>query len=265
MTYETLKLDIDGAVARLTIDRPEHANAMTLEMGREMVSAMDTVRAEASVRVLLLTGAGHYFCVGADMAEFKRMQTMSREEVAMHADQLYFSHAIQAMHEMDIPVVARINGDAYGGGAGLTLACDLRVMSADARLGFIFPRVGISSADAGATYFLPRLVGMARATEILLLGQEIESEAALEMNLVHHVVPADDLDQVTEELLSRLTAAAPIATRYTKLALTNSFSRSLAEELAFEREALAACLLSDDHLEGVRALLDKRQPLFQGK
>jgi len=265
MSYETLQLHIDGAVARLTIDRPEHANAMTLEMGREMVAALDRLQAESGVRVLLLTGAGQYFCAGADMAEFLRMQNMSSDEIRKHADQLYFSRAIQTMHEMDIPVVARINGDAYGGGAGLTLACDLRVMSSNARLGFIFPRVGISSADAGATYFLPRLVGMARATEILLLGQEIGSAAALEMNLVHRVAPADELDQVTEELLSRLAAAAPIATRYTKQALTKSFGSSITEELAFERQALAACLLSDDHLEGVQAQLDKRLPVFKGK
>lgn len=265
MGFETLILEINEGIARLTINRPKHANAMTLEMGREMVAALDKVQADASVRALLLTGSGKYFCAGADLAEFVRMQSMSREEVKKHAEELYFSRAIQTMHDMQIPIVARINGDAYGGGAGLTLACDLRVMVSTARLGFIFPTVGISSADAGVTYFLPRIIGLARATEILLLGQELDSRAALDMSLVHRVASPDEFDRVVEELVSRLATAAPIAMRYTKDALTHSFDRSIVEELAFERQALAACLLSDDHVEGVQALIEKRTPLFKGK
>jgi enoyl-CoA hydratase/carnithine racemase len=265
MKYKTFKLTIEGAVARLTLNRPNHANAMTFEMGHELVAAMSALRNEPLVRVLVITGAGGHFCAGADLAEFKRLRSLPPEEVKKKAEQNPLMHAIQALHQLPIPVVARINGDAYGGGVGLALACDLRVMSSTARLGFIFPRVGISSADGGVTYFLPRLIGLARATEILLLGQEIDSKAAFEMNLIHHSVAPEELNRVTDDLVARLAAAAPIATRFTKEGLTQSLARSIDEEFRFEHKALAACLLSDDHWEGVQALSEQRTPQFKGK
>ncbi len=265
MKYKTLKLRVDGAVARLTLNRPDHANAMTFEMGRELLAAMSVLRNESLVRVLVVTGAGEHFCAGADLAEFKLLRNLSPEEVTRKAEQNPLLHAIQALHELEIPVVARINGDAYGGGVGLALACDLRVLSSTARFGFIFPRVGVSSADGGATYFLPRLIGLAQATEILLLGQEIDSKRALEINLVHRSVVPEELNRVTDDLVTRLAAAAPIATRFTKEGLKQSLVRSIDEEFSFERQALAACLLSDDHWEGVQAFSEKRTPQFKGK
>lgn len=265
MNFKTLKFETEGTVARLTLNRPEQANAMTFEMGRELLAAMRPLQNDSRVRVLVLSGAGGHFCAGADLTAFKRLRTLSPEEVTERAERNPLLHAIQALHQLPIPIVARINGDAYGGGVGLTLACDLRVMSSTARLGFIFPRVGISSADGGVTYFLPRLIGLARATEILLLGQEIDSSAALEMNLIHRSVAPEELDRVTDDLAARLAAAAPLATRFTKKALTESLARSIDEEFDFERKALAACLLSDDHWEGVQALQEKRTPRFKGK
>lgn len=265
MKYKTLSLDIEGAIARLTLNRPKHANAMTFEMGYELLAAMSALQNESGVLVLVMTGSGGHFCAGADLAEFKQLRSLTPEEVKEKAERNPLMHAIQALHQLPIPVVARINGDAYGGGVGLALACDLRVMSSTARLGFIFPRVGISSADGGATYFLPRLIGLARATEILLLGQEIDSEAALEMNLVHRSVAPEELDRVTDDLVAGLAATAPIATRFTKAGLSQSLARSIDEEFSFERQALAACLLSDDHWEGVQALSEKRAPRFRGK
>ena len=265
MKYNTLKLEIEETTACLTLNRPDHANAMTFEMGRELIAAIDVLQNEPRLRVLVLTGAGQYFCAGADMTEFGHLRSLSPREIKEKAEQNPLAIAIRALHQMPIPVVARINGDAYGGGVGLTLACDLRVMSSTARLGFIFPRVGISGADGGATYFLPRLIGLARATEILLLGQEIDSATALEMNLVHRSVPPEELDRVTNDLVARLAAAAPIATRFTKEGLTQSLARSIDEEFGFERRALAACLLSEDHWEGVQAHREKRTPRFKGK
>ncbi len=264
-TFNTLEFDTDGAVARLTLDRPDRANAMTIEMGHELLEVMGALQNEPEVRVLVLTGAGAHFCAGADMEEFERLRALSPEQVRDFAEQNPLMRAIRELHRLPIPTVARINGDTYGGGVGLALACDLRVMSSTARIGFVFPRVGISAADGGATYFLPRLIGLARATEVLLLSREIAGTEALEMELVHRSVAPEDLDQVTEELLVQLSAAAPIAARYTKEGLTNSLARSLDEEFRFEQRALAACLLSDDHREGVQALLHKRAPVFRGR
>lgn len=265
MSYRTLELTSEGAVARLTLNRPQHANAMTFEMGHELVAALGELRDEAATRVLVLTGAGRHFCAGADLAEFEQLQVLPPEEVRARAERNSLLRAIRALHELPIPVIAGINGDAYGGGVGLALACDLRVIASTARLGFLFPRVGISAADGGTTYFLPRLIGWARAAEILLLGQEVDGEAALEMRLVHRLVAPEELQRTVDDLAARLAAAAPIATRLTKEGLIRSLSRSIDEEFDFEGQALAACLLSEDHWEGVRALREKRAPRFKGR
>ena len=260
--YETIKLEMDGPVARLTLNRPERANAMTMAMGEDLGAAIEAIRATPDARVLLLTGAGRHFCAGADMAEFERLQSSSPTEVETAVR--LFLEAIGEMHRLPIPVVARINGDAYGGGIGLALACDLRVMAASARMGFAFLRVGLSGADAGVTYFLPRIVGPARAAEILLLGKVVDGESAMQMGLVHRAVPLEELDNVTEKLVAQLAAGPPIGTRYTKDGLVNSLARSMTEAFDFEAQAQTACMRSADHREGVRAFQEKRKPVFTG-
>lgn len=263
MNYNTLKLEIDGAVARLTLNRPERANSMTMEMGLDLASAVKAIRAAPGVRALVLTGAGRHFCAGADMAEFGRLQASPPAEV--EAAVRAFLDAIGAMHRLPIPVIARINGDAFGGGVGLALACDLRVMASGARMGFAFSRVGLTGADAGVTYFLPRLVGPARAMEILLTGMVFDGEAAARGGLVYRAVALEALDGVTDELAAALAAGPPVAIRYTKEAVHESLARSLAAEFAFEARAQTACMMSADHREGVSAFLAKRAPRFEGR
>jgi enoyl-CoA hydratase/carnithine racemase len=263
MEYNTLKLESESAIARLTLNRPDRANAMTMEMGRELALAMEKIRAAPQVRALVVSGAGKHFCAGADMAEFERLHASPRAEVegAVRA----FLEAIGEMYRLPIPVIARINGDAFGGGVGLALACDLCVMAANARMGFAFARVGLTGADAGVTYFLPRIVGPARAMEILLMGTVFDGETAAREGLVTRVAAAEELDNATDELAAKLAAGPPIGIRFTKEGVLESLARSLADEFDFEARAQTTCMMSADHKEGVRAFMEKRAPKFEGK
>lgn len=263
MELNTLRLETDGAVARLTLNRPERANAMTMEMGRELAAAVAAIRASPAARVVVVTGAGKYFCAGADMAEFERLQSSPALEV--EAAVRAFLEAIGDLHRLPVPVIGRINGDAFGGGVGLALACDLRLMATGARMGFAFARVGLTGADAGVTYFLPRIVGPSRAMEILLRGTIFDGEGAAQAGLVHQAVAPEDLDRVTEELVAQLAAGPPTALRCTKEGVIESLARSLAEEFDFEARAQTACMMSADHREGVRAFREKRPPVFTGR
>ncbi len=263
MEYKTLKLETDNPIARLTLNRPDRANSITLEMGRELMAAVETIRANSQARALVVTGAGKFFCAGADMAEFERMQTAPREELQNAVR--FWLDAIAQMHRLPMPVIARINGDAFGGGIGLALACDLRVMAVGARLGFVFARVGLSGADAGVTYFLPRIVGPSRAMEILLQGKVFGAEEALQAGLVTRAVAPEELDRATDELATKLAGGPPIATGHTKEGVNESLRRTIDEEFDFEARAQTTCLLTADHKEGVKAFLEKRVPKFEGK
>ena len=263
MGYSTLRLELDGAVGRLTLNRPDRANSMTIEMGRELVSAIETIRAATHLRVIVLTGAGKYFCAGEDMAEFKLLQSYPPAE--LETEVRAFLETIGQIHRLPLPVIARINGDAFGGGVGLALACDLRVMVSSARMGFAFARVGLTGADAGVTYFLPRIVGPARALEILLKGPVFDGETAAREGLVHRVVAPEELDNATHEITMQLATGPPIATRFTKEGVLASLARSLSEELDFEAHAQTTCMMSEDHREALKALKEKRLPNFRGR
>jgi 2-(1,2-epoxy-1,2-dihydrophenyl)acetyl-CoA isomerase len=212
--------------------------------------------------VLVVTGAGRMFSAGGDLGA---MDDIAGSPAAVDHGVRTFCEVARRLRELPLPALARINGDAFGGALGLLMACDLRVARDDARLGFVFTRVGLSAADAGVSYLLPRLVGTPRAVELLFLGETITAAEAERIGLVHRAVPAAELDQVAGDLAARLAAGPPLALRLTKRALYDGLDRDLAADLEYEAYVQALCFHSEDHREGLRAFRDKRAPVFRGR
>ncbi len=258
----TLERD-DRGVYRLTIRRPTVRNALNDRAFRELRAACAQVASDGSARVLVLGGEGSAFSAGGD---FDSLQAMLDGNRAYAVAELENANAgISALARLEVPTVAALNGDAYGGGAAVALSADYRVMSDGARLGFVFARLGISGADTGATWWLSRLVGPSRALEILSLGRVFDAEQALAAGLVTEVTPADRFEQGVAALVDRLAALAPLALRANKRALLDLHARSLEEQLALEAQLQADCIRSADFREGLEAFQNKRTPNFEGK
>jgi len=262
MDYETVKLTIDGAVATITMNRPEVLNAMTTQLGVDIRDALRVVRRNETLKVLVLTGEGNAFCAGGDMDEVLRV----------NADPILADRAVKAILEcieeirtLDIPVISRINGDAYGGGTTLALACDFKIAVETAKFGFLFVRVGLAGADAGATYLIPRLVGPTRAAEMLMLGEVIEAQDAYGMGMLTRVVPPESLDDEVGRFVKKILNGPTLAIKMTKKALAGCLEKDLTTELDFECYAQTLCIQSADAREGIKALVEKRKPVFQGK
>jgi 2-(1,2-epoxy-1,2-dihydrophenyl)acetyl-CoA isomerase len=262
LPFETITIEEAGGVATLTLHRPDKLNALNVAMGEELCAALEALGRSARARVLVVTGAGRVFSAGGDLTSMD--QVVSSAAAIDHSVRTYCEVA-RRLRELPLPAVAKVNGDAFGGSLGLIMACDLRVARDDARLGFVFTRVGLSGADAGVSYLLPRLVGVAKAVELLLLGETIGAAEAERIGLVHRAVPAAQLDAVTDVLVSRLAAGPPLALRYTKRALYDGLARDIATDFEYEAYVQALCFQSEDHREGLRAFREKRAPVFKGR
>jgi 2-(1,2-epoxy-1,2-dihydrophenyl)acetyl-CoA isomerase len=258
----TVLVEIDAAtgVAILTLNRPDALNALTVAMKRELVAAFRRVERDATVRAVILTGAGRAFCAGQDLRE--RLQP-DAAPLGVEVRERY-NPIIHAMRGLPKPIVGAINGVAAGAGASLALACDLRIASEAASFALAFGRVGLVP-DSGATWFLPRLVGSARAAEIALLGDPVSAADALRIGLVGHVAPADQLAAEAMAMASRLAAGAPRALALTKRALNAAWDRDL--DAALEAEAYLQDIAgrTKDHAEGLAAFMEKRPPHFTGE
>lgn len=262
MPFETITCEEATGVATLTLNRPDRLNALSLRMGDELCEALETLRGRQDLRVLLVTGAGRAFSAGGDLAS---MDEVKGDPFAIDRGVRVYCEVARRLRELDIPVVAKVNGDAFGGSLGIIMACDLRLAREDARLGFAFTRVGLSGADAGVSYLLPRLVGVARAAELLLLGEVVSGKEAERIGLVNRALPAADLDRVTAEIVARLAVGPPIALRATKRALYDGLGRDMVTDFQCECYVQTLCFQSQDHQEGLRAFREKRPPMFQGR
>jgi enoyl-CoA hydratase len=258
-TNEMLRLERDGAVAVLTIDRPEKRNALNGRVRAELIAALDALRDDDGVRVLVLTGAGDKaFVAGADIGEFAERTPLEQRET-MTGRRVFDEVAAYPK-----PVIAMINGFCLGGGCELALACDVRVAADTAKLGQPEVNLGIIPGGGG-TQRLPRVVGTGQAMRLVLSGELIEAAEALRIGLVDVVHPAAELRERTLEFARGMAAKSPVALRMAKAAVRAAAEMPLAAGLAYETELFVTCFGSEDKAEGVAAFLEKRPAAFRGR
>jgi len=255
--FETIHYERAAGVVRVTLDRSARKNAVNEQMWVELRAAFETMAADGDDRVLVITGAGDAFCSGADLsgAEDSDRHHLARMRI--------IGDACLALHRIPKPTIARVNGVAAGAGLNLALACDLIVASSDARFSEIFARRGLS-VDFGGSWVLPRLVGLHRAKELVLLADIIDAAEAERLGLVNRVVAPEELDAVVDDWARRLADGPPIALGLSKRLLNDSAGRTLEEALEDESRAQTINFATADAMEAITAFFQKRTPVFRG-
>jgi enoyl-CoA hydratase/carnithine racemase len=263
---DTLKLEVDGEIGTLTLNRPEAFNAMSPQLILEMGTAFAWLADQAPLRGLIVTGAGAAFCSGGDVNEFKNgVEDDSIDlpaQVRRGAEALHT--AIVDLRRIPYPVIAAVNGPAAGAGFSLALACDFRIASEDAFLACAYGRIG-ASPDGGMTYFLPRIVGPSRALEILLEDPNLKAADALAEGLVSQVVAADELMGTARAKAEELAAKAPFYVKMAKRLCNVSIENGLTEHLQLERHGIADSMGTEDLREGAVAFFSGEKPEFSGR
>ena len=260
MAFDNLLLERDGAVATITINRPKVLNALNTATIDELRHAILELKADAGIRVTILTGAGEKsFVAGADINELAVQTPASGREHALAGQ-----HVFDLIENMGKPVIAAINGFALGGGCELAMACTLRVAADTARLGQPEIALGLIPGYAG-TQRLPRLVGKGRAMEMILTGAAVSAEEAYRIGLVNRVVPAADLLREAKKLAAQLASSAPIAMRYIINAINKGVEMPFAEACQHEAALFGLVASTDDMREGTKAFLEKRKASFTGR
>ncbi len=252
-----LRVEIDGPVATVTLDRPAALNALTVPMKLALREALERIATDRSVRAVILTGEGRAFCAGQDLAEREQPDAAPLDVEVRER----YNPIIRALRSMDQPVIAAVNGVAAGAGASLAFACDIRIAAEGARFVLAFGRIGLVP-DSGATWFLPRLVGPARAAEMAMVGDPVDAADALRIGLVSKVVPAEALLAEARATADKIAASAPRAVALTKHAMDRSWSLDLDETLDEEARLQGEAGATADHAEGLAAFREKRPPRF---
>lgn len=251
----------DDLVGVITLDRPDQRNSMTVELLEAFAAASARARADRDARCIVVTGTGSAFSAGADLrAPFQRVET----ERAPSERSFVMYESFLSVLDLEVPVVAALNGHAVGGGFGLSLLCDVRVGAQDAKYGANFVRLGLGPGMA-ISYMLPRLIGPARASELLLTGRLVDGREAERLGILNRAVPTAEVLPQAMALAKEIAAAAPIAVRATKRAIRRGLGLDAREAARAEAYSQAETVATDDAREGVAAQLEKREPRFTGR
>lgn len=266
MSNQEVLIDVNEGIAVITLNRPTVLNALTATMMEGLLAASARCERDGAVRCVVIRGAGEHFMAGGDVKSFHRSLTgdrdiylRDRERQVIGAHQLIYQ-----LRRMPKPVLVSVKGAAAGFGLSLVLAADLAIASNDAVFTLAYRHVGLS-ADGGATYFLPRLVGERRALELALLGERFTAETAKRLGIVNWVTGSDTLEAETTLIARRLAEGPTVALGLVKRLIRSSLDNSWDEQSHREAETLAAAAATEDHLEGVTAFVEKRQPRFKGR
>ncbi len=265
MNFEHIDVSIDGTVATLTLNRPDALNAMTLDMGREIEAAVEKLNQMSStddIRAVVVTGRGKAFSSGGDLKTLAKEAGISTEGSDLGGGRVFYGSFL-SIRNLRMPSIAAINGHAIGAGLCFALGCDLRVMHERAKVGMTFVKIGIHPGMA-ASWNLPRLIGPTRAADLLYTGRLVEAAEALELGLINRVGGAD-FDERVAEMAGQIAANGPVSVRALKETLRGTMDRTIEEALGAEADAQAMTFDTDDAKEGIRAVMEKRAPMFTGK
>jgi enoyl-CoA hydratase/carnithine racemase len=253
-----------AGVATVTFSRPDTLNSLTFEVYAELRDLFSALRTHDTVKAVVITGEGRGFCSGGNVHDIiGKLVDMDEKRVLEFARMT--GAVIENIRRCGRPVIAAINGTAAGAGAVIAIACDLRVMSSEGKIAFLFPRVGLSGADMGAAYLLPRIVGLGRASEILLCGESIPAPRALEIGLVNSVVPPPNVVATATDWAARLAKGPTFAHSITKEMLLREADLGFSEAIEAEAQAQTILMCASDFKEAYKSFVEKREPVFGGR
>jgi enoyl-CoA hydratase/carnithine racemase len=262
--WDHFRFEVSDGVGTVTFDRPDRLNALTFEVYADLRDLLGEVEHRDDVSVLVLTGTGRGFCSGGDVNEI-----IGRLQEAGSKQLLEFTRmtgaVVECMRRVPMPVIAAVNGVAAGAGAVIALASDLRILAESASFHFLFTKVGLAGADMGSAYLLPRVVGLGRATEMLLLGEEVSAERAVSVGLASRVVPDEALGDTVAELARELASGPALAYGATKVLISRELDIDLGSAIELEAFTQALLMTTEDHAEFYRAFTGKRSPVWKGQ
>ena len=264
MDYTTIRFEVHDQIATIRLNRPDNANALNIDMSRELMQAAIQCSEDAAIRAVLLTGTGRMFCAGGDLKSFAAHGRGAPLASHLKEVTIYLHSAVSRFLRMDPPLIGVINGVAAGAGMSMACACDLVLAAESSRFTMAYTRAGLTP-DGSSTYFLSRAVGMKRATELVLTNRMLSAQEAYEWGIVNQVVPDAELMSRANELAASLAAGATGAFGAAKRLLHNGWTETVETQMELEAQAIAARAHTADGDEGITAFLEKREPNFSGK